>query len=95
MSIKFQIPPGCEVSQVIANLTAHLGLKSEGHGGGSDMILRAWDRYFIFRFLCSEECQCTCLFLTQNSKCFLSSIQHGCLATNPDSSIKAKTYSTE
>ncbi|KEH36940.1 P-loop nucleoside triphosphate hydrolase superfamily protein [Medicago truncatula] len=43
VSIKFQIPPGCEVSQVIANLTAHLGLKSEGHGGGSDMILRAWD----------------------------------------------------
>ncbi|XP_058723741.1 uncharacterized protein LOC131595415 [Vicia villosa] len=43
VSIKFQIPPGCEVSQLIANLTAHLGLKSEGHGGGSDMILRAWD----------------------------------------------------
>lgn len=43
VSIKFQVPPGCEVSQVIANLTAHLGLKSEGHGGGSDMILRAWD----------------------------------------------------
>jgi hypothetical protein len=83
VSIKFQVPPGCEVSQVIANLTAHLGLKSEGHGGGSDMILR------------SKECQCTCLFLIQNSECFLSSIQHGCLATNPDSSIKAKTYSTE
>ncbi|GAU25760.1 hypothetical protein TSUD_222170 [Trifolium subterraneum] len=43
VSIKFQIPPGCEVSQLIANLTAHLGLKSEGHGGGSDMMLRAWD----------------------------------------------------
>ncbi|KAL5097436.1 hypothetical protein RYX36_001763 [Vicia faba] len=43
VSIKFQTPPGCEVSQLIANLTAHLGLKSEGHGGGSDMILRAWD----------------------------------------------------
>jgi len=50
VSIKFQIPLGCEVSQVIANLTAHLGLKSEGHSGGSDMILRAWDRYFIFDF---------------------------------------------
>ncbi|XP_012569286.1 uncharacterized protein [Cicer arietinum] len=43
VSIKFQIPPGCEVSQLIANLTAHLGLKSEGNGGGSDMILRSWD----------------------------------------------------
>ncbi|KAI5447143.1 uncharacterized protein LOC127077392 [Lathyrus oleraceus] len=43
VSIKFQVPPGCEISQLIANLTAHLGLKSEGHGGGSDMILRAWD----------------------------------------------------
>ncbi|WJX22854.1 hypothetical protein P8452_12125 [Trifolium repens] len=43
VSIKFQIPRGCEVSQLIANLTAHLGLKSEGHGSGSDMMLRAWD----------------------------------------------------
>ncbi|KAJ1428978.1 P-loop containing nucleoside triphosphate hydrolase, partial [Sesbania bispinosa] len=43
VSIKFQIPPGCEVSQLIANLTAHLGLKAEDHGGGSDMVLRAWD----------------------------------------------------
>jgi hypothetical protein len=50
VSIKFQIPRGCEVSQLIANLTAHLGLKSEGHGGGSDMMLRAWDRYLIFNF---------------------------------------------
>ncbi|XP_061340804.1 uncharacterized protein LOC133287254 [Gastrolobium bilobum] len=43
ISVKFQIPPGCEISQLIANLTAHLGLKAEGHGGGSDMLLRAWD----------------------------------------------------
>ncbi|KAL5157711.1 Cell division cycle protein [Glycine soja] len=43
VSIKFQIPPNCEVSQLIANLTAHLGTKAEGHGGGSDMLLRAWD----------------------------------------------------
>ncbi|XP_027367085.1 probable 26S proteasome regulatory subunit 10B isoform X2 [Abrus precatorius] len=43
VSIKFQIPPGCEIPQLIANLTAHLGLKDEGHGGGSDMLLRAWD----------------------------------------------------
>ncbi|KAK7412701.1 hypothetical protein VNO78_04258 [Psophocarpus tetragonolobus] len=43
VSIKFQIPPGCEVSQLIAKLTSHLGTKAEGHGGGSDMLLRAWD----------------------------------------------------
>ncbi|KAK7359822.1 hypothetical protein VNO77_01787 [Canavalia gladiata] len=43
VSIKFQVPPGCEISQLIANLTAHLGSKAEGHGGGSDMLLRAWD----------------------------------------------------
>ncbi|TKY72199.1 nucleoside-triphosphatase protein [Spatholobus suberectus] len=43
ISIKFQIPPDCEVSQLIANLAAHLGMKAEGHGGGSDMLLRAWD----------------------------------------------------
>lgn len=43
VSIKFQIPPGCEISQLIANLTAHLGKKVEDHGGGSDMLLRAWD----------------------------------------------------
>ncbi|XP_029128289.1 ATPase family AAA domain-containing protein 1-B isoform X2 [Cajanus cajan] len=43
VSVKFQIPPGCEVSQLIANLTAHLGTKVESHSGGSDMLLRAWD----------------------------------------------------
>ncbi|OIW14011.1 hypothetical protein TanjilG_09362 [Lupinus angustifolius] len=43
VSIKFQIPPACEISQLIVNLTANLGLKAEGHGGGSDMSLRAWD----------------------------------------------------
>ncbi|KAL4628278.1 hypothetical protein ACB092_05G225600 [Castanea dentata] len=43
VTIKFQIPPGCEVSQLITNLVSHLGLKVEEHGGGSDMSLRAWD----------------------------------------------------
>ncbi|ESW19675.1 hypothetical protein PHAVU_006G145500 [Phaseolus vulgaris] len=43
VSIKFQIPHGCEISQLIANLTANLGTKAEGHGGGSDMLLRAWN----------------------------------------------------
>lgn len=50
MSIKVLIPPGCEVAQLIANLTSHLGLKAQGNVGGSDMVLRAWDRYFILNF---------------------------------------------
>ncbi|KAF5474871.1 hypothetical protein F2P56_006725 [Juglans regia] len=43
VTIKFQIPPACEVSQLIANLVSHLGLKVEDCGSSSDMLLRAWD----------------------------------------------------
>ncbi|XP_007026191.2 PREDICTED: katanin p60 ATPase-containing subunit A1 isoform X1 [Theobroma cacao] len=43
VTIKFQIPPSCEVAQLIANLVSNLGLKVEERGGGSDMLLRAWD----------------------------------------------------
>ncbi|KAJ7967744.1 katanin p60 ATPase-containing subunit A1 [Quillaja saponaria] len=43
VTIKFQIPPGCEVSKLIANLASNLGLKVEERGGGADMFLRAWD----------------------------------------------------
>ncbi|XP_052734756.1 uncharacterized protein LOC108341616 isoform X2 [Vigna angularis] len=43
VSVKFQIPHGCDISQLIANLTARLGTKAEAHGGGSDMLLRAWN----------------------------------------------------
>ncbi|KAF9587539.1 hypothetical protein IFM89_003997 [Coptis chinensis] len=43
VSIKFQIPPDCEVPQLIVDLISHLGLKAEEHGGGSDMVLRAWN----------------------------------------------------
>ncbi|XP_044461760.1 katanin p60 ATPase-containing subunit A1 [Mangifera indica] len=43
ITIKFQVPHGCEVPQLIANLVSNLGLKVEEHGGGSDMSLRAWD----------------------------------------------------
>ncbi|XWS15531.1 hypothetical protein CRYUN_Cryun34aG0008000 [Craigia yunnanensis] len=43
VTIKFQIPPSCEVAQLIANLVSHLGLKVEERGGGSDVLLRAWD----------------------------------------------------
>ncbi|XP_031743223.1 ATPase family AAA domain-containing protein 1-B isoform X2 [Cucumis sativus] len=43
VSIKFQVPPSCEVSHLIANLVSNLGLKVEETAGGSDMLLRAWD----------------------------------------------------
>ncbi|KAE8728845.1 hypothetical protein F3Y22_tig00004072pilonHSYRG00320 [Hibiscus syriacus] len=43
ITIKFQIPHGCEVAQLIVNLVTHLGLKVEEFGGGSDVLLRAWD----------------------------------------------------
>ncbi|OMO76894.1 hypothetical protein CCACVL1_15353 [Corchorus capsularis] len=43
VAIKFQIPPSCEIAQLIANLVSNLGLKIEEHGGGANMLLRAWD----------------------------------------------------
>ncbi|KAK9267500.1 hypothetical protein L1049_009928 [Liquidambar formosana] len=43
VTIKFQIPPGCEVPRLIANLVSNLGVKVEERGAGSDMTLRAWD----------------------------------------------------
>ncbi|PPD96404.1 hypothetical protein GOBAR_DD06567 [Gossypium barbadense] len=43
VTIKFQIPPSCEVAQLVANLVSHLGLKVDERGGGSDVLLRAWD----------------------------------------------------
>ncbi|KDP20696.1 hypothetical protein JCGZ_21167 [Jatropha curcas] len=43
VTIKFQIPPACDVPQLIANLAMNLGLKVDERGGGSDMRLRAWD----------------------------------------------------
>ncbi|KAF3451770.1 hypothetical protein FNV43_RR07866 [Rhamnella rubrinervis] len=43
VTIKFQIPTTCEVSQLIADLVSHLGLKAEDNAGGSDMLVRAWD----------------------------------------------------
>ncbi|XP_048131695.1 probable 26S proteasome regulatory subunit 10B isoform X1 [Rhodamnia argentea] len=43
VTLKFQVPPACEVSQLIANLVSNLGVKAEEHSGGSDMLLRGWD----------------------------------------------------
>ncbi|KAL5972566.1 hypothetical protein ACLOJK_039371 [Asimina triloba] len=43
VTIKFQIPPTCELSHLIVGLVSRLGLKAEEQGGGSKMIMRAWD----------------------------------------------------
>ncbi|GAV73208.1 AAA domain-containing protein [Cephalotus follicularis] len=43
VTIKFQIPHTCEVTQLIANLVSNLGVKVEKRGTGSDMLLRSWD----------------------------------------------------
>ncbi|MCL7035038.1 hypothetical protein MKW94_011809 [Papaver nudicaule] len=43
VTVKFQIPPTCEASHLIVDIVSHLGLTAEKPGGGSDMVLRAWD----------------------------------------------------
>lgn len=43
VTLKFQVPPACEISQLIANLVSNLGVKAEEHSGGSDVLLRGWD----------------------------------------------------
>lgn len=51
VTIKFQIPPTCEIALLIANLVSRLGVKIEERGTGSDMTLRAWDRLVSRIFL--------------------------------------------
>ncbi|KAI3456506.1 hypothetical protein Pfo_013169 [Paulownia fortunei] len=43
VTIKFQVPPSCEIPLLITNLVSRLGVKAEDNGIGSDMMLRAWD----------------------------------------------------
>ncbi|KAJ3694906.1 hypothetical protein LUZ60_000283 [Juncus effusus] len=43
VTVKFNIPPACELSRIIVDLVTRLGLKSEQHSGGSEMSIRAWD----------------------------------------------------
>lgn len=45
VTIKFQVPSACEIPLLITNLVSRLGVKVEDNGTGSDMILRAWDRF--------------------------------------------------
>ncbi|CAL9774356.1 unnamed protein product [Musa acuminata subsp. burmannicoides] len=43
VTIKFIVPPACEISHLIVNIVKHLGETAEHYGGGSEMLLRAWD----------------------------------------------------
>nr|XP_043621258.1 outer mitochondrial transmembrane helix translocase isoform X2 [Erigeron canadensis] len=43
VTIKFQIPPTCEIALLISNIVANLGVKLDDRATGSDMTLRAWD----------------------------------------------------
>ncbi|KAK6123923.1 hypothetical protein DH2020_042342 [Rehmannia glutinosa] len=69
VTIRFQVPPSCEIPLLITNLVSRLGVKTEDNSIGSDMILRAWDRLLI---------------LLANNYYELSD-QWGCLAINTQS----------
>ncbi|GFP85070.1 cell division cycle protein 48 homolog mj1156 [Phtheirospermum japonicum] len=43
VTIRFQVPPSCEIPLLITNIVSRLGVKSEDNSIESDMILRAWD----------------------------------------------------
>ncbi|XP_039773235.1 uncharacterized protein LOC120641254 [Panicum virgatum] len=41
--VKFDMPSTCNVSHLIVDLVTHIGLEAEQHGGGSEVLVRAWD----------------------------------------------------
>ncbi|KAK4710042.1 hypothetical protein R3W88_004555 [Solanum pinnatisectum] len=43
VTIKFQVPPTCEIPLLIASLVSRLGVKLEDSSAASNMMLRAWD----------------------------------------------------
>ncbi|XP_074558682.1 outer mitochondrial transmembrane helix translocase [Curcuma longa] len=43
VTLKFQIPPSCEWSHLIVDIVKNLGFSPETNGGGTEMLLRAWD----------------------------------------------------
>jgi hypothetical protein len=42
--VKFNVPSTCSLSDLIVDLVTHIGLEAEQGGGGSEMLLRAWNR---------------------------------------------------
>ncbi|XP_015688369.1 outer mitochondrial transmembrane helix translocase [Oryza brachyantha] len=41
--VKFNLPSTCNLSHLIVDLVTHIGLEAELSGGGSEMLLRAWN----------------------------------------------------
>ncbi|KAF0932585.1 hypothetical protein E2562_010463 [Oryza meyeriana var. granulata] len=41
--VKFNVPSTCNLSHLIVDLVTHIGLEAEQSGGGSEMLMRAWD----------------------------------------------------
>uniref|UniRef100_A0A0A9CPU4 Uncharacterized protein n=1 Tax=Arundo donax TaxID=35708 RepID=A0A0A9CPU4_ARUDO len=41
--VKFNMPSTCNVSHLIVDLVTHIGLEAEQNGGGSEVLVRAWD----------------------------------------------------
>jgi hypothetical protein len=60
--VKFNMPSACNVSHLIVDLVTHIGLEAEQLGGGSEVLVRAWERlgkkvYFIGNVLCKHKSQ--------------------------------------
>ena len=50
MSVRFPVSPTCDISHLIVDVVARLGgSMNDGGSGGSEMVVRAWDRSVIFQ----------------------------------------------
>ncbi|CDP04451.1 unnamed protein product [Coffea canephora] len=54
VTIRFQIPPACEIPLLIANLVSRLGVKVDDSASGADMLLRAWDSGVAWQLTLSQ-----------------------------------------
>lgn len=54
VTIRFQIPPTCEIPLLIANLVSRLGVKVDDSVSGAEMLLRAWDSGVAWQLTLSQ-----------------------------------------
>jgi hypothetical protein len=48
VSVRFPVSPTCDISHLIVDVVARLGgSMNDGGSGGSEMVVRAWDRSVI------------------------------------------------
>ncbi|GJN22231.1 hypothetical protein PR202_gb09781 [Eleusine coracana subsp. coracana] len=47
--VKFKMPSTCNISHLIVDLVTHIGQEAEQLSGGSEVLVRAWDRRFVRR----------------------------------------------